>query len=271
VNNMFRLDGKVAIVTGGNGGIGKAIAAALASVGANIAIAARNRGKTARAVEEITRTYGVKAVGIETDVVQEDQIAAMVKRTADTFGRIDILVNNAGIAEGKEPMAVSTAEWDTVINTNLRAAFLCSKAVYPYMKTVGGGKIINIGSMASVLGSSVLPAYSASKGGIVQMGRSLAIAWAADNIQVNAILPGWIKTDLGKEVRALDPTFDSRIASLIPVGRYGEPPELGGTAIFLASQASSYVTGVALPVDGGFSIVLRGFDGPFPPPRQNPG
>jgi 2-deoxy-D-gluconate 3-dehydrogenase len=268
VNEMFNLKGKVAIVTGGNGGIGRAIAGALASMGANITIAARNRAKTEQAVKEIAVTHGVKVIGIETDVVHEEQINAMVRRTADTFGRIDILVNNAGIAEGKEPLSVSTAEWDTVINTNLRSAFLCSKAVHPYMKAVGGGKIINIGSMASLLGSSVLSAYSASKGGIVQLGRSLAIAWAADNIQVNAILPGWIKTDLGKEVREADPTFDARIASSIPVGRYGEPPELGGAAVFLASPASDYVTGVALPVDGGFSIVLRGFDGPFPPPHK---
>ena len=268
MNNMFSLEGKVAIVTGGNGGLGKAIASAFASMGANITIAARNRTKIEQAIKEITATYGVMALGIETDVVQEEQINSMVKKTADTFGRIDILVNDAGIAEGKEPLSVSTAEWDAVIDTNLRSAFLCSKAVYPYMKAVGGGKIINIGSMASILGSSVLPAYAASKGGIVQLGRSLAVAWAADNIQVNAILPGWCKTDLGKEVREADPTFEGRIASLVPMGRYGEAPELGGAAVFLASQASSYVTGVALPVDGGFSSVLRGFDGPFPPPRK---
>ncbi len=268
MSDLFRLDGKVAIVTGGNGGLGKAIASAFASVGANIVIAARNRAKTDAAVKEITKTYGVKVIGTQTDVAQEEQINSMVKKAADTFGRIDILVNNAGIAEGKPALDVSSAEWDLVINTNLRSAFLASKAVYPYMKAAGGGKIINIGSMASILGSPFLPAYGASKGGIVQMGRSLAIAWAQDNIQVNAILPGWFKTELGKEAREADPTLDTRVVSLIPVGRYADPSEIGGVAIFLASQATSYLTGVALPVDGGFSIALRGLDPPYPPAKK---
>ena len=265
MNHLFKLDGKVAIVTGGNGGIGKAIATALASYGANIVIAARNKSKTAEAAKEIADDYKVRVMGLELDVLREEQIDSMVKRVENDFGRIDILVNNAGIAEGKKPQDVSTAEWDTVLNTNLRGTFLCSKAVYPVFKAAKSGKIINIGSMASIFGSSLLPAYAASKGGIVQLTKSLAIAWAADNIQVNAILPGWFKTDLGQEAREADPTHEGRIAALTPTARWGSLHELGGASFFLASHASDFVTGVSLPVDGGYSICLNGMDGPFYP------
>jgi 2-deoxy-D-gluconate 3-dehydrogenase len=190
MNNLFNLDDKVAIVTGGNRGIGRALAGALASMGADIVIAARNRPKMAEAAKEIRESYGVKLIAIEKDVLQEEQINSMVKKTAETFGKIDILVNNSGIAEGKKPQDISVAEWDKVINTNLRAAFISCKAVYPHMKVAGGGKIINIASTASLFGSTFLPAYSSSKGGIVQLTKSMAVAWAVDNIQVNAILPG---------------------------------------------------------------------------------
>jgi 2-deoxy-D-gluconate 3-dehydrogenase len=266
MDDLFSLKGRVAIVTGGNGGIGKAIASALASQGAGIVVAARNRTKTARTIKEIKKAYGVRVLGIEVDLLHEEQIDAMVKKAMEALGRIDILVNNAGIAEGKKPQEVSTGEWDRVLNTNLRGAFLCSKAVYPHMKGMGGGKIINIGSMASIFGSAFLSAYSASKGGIAQLTKSLAVAWAPDNIQVNAILPGWYKTDLGGDARKADPTHEGRIASLTPMGRWGETRELGGAAIFLASHASDFVTGVELPVDGGYSICLNGMDGPFSPP-----
>jgi 2-deoxy-D-gluconate 3-dehydrogenase len=266
MNDLFSLEGRVAIVTGGNGGIGKAIACALASKGAGIAVAARNQTKTARAVKEIKESFGVSAQGIEVDLLHEEQIDLMVKKVMEVFGRIDILVNNAGIAEGKKPQDVSINDWDRVLNTNLRGTFLCARAVYPHMKDKGGGKIINIGSMASIFGSAFLPAYSASKGGIVQLTKSLAVAWAPDNIQVNAILPGWYKTGLGEEARKTDSTHERRIASLTPMGRWGKTNELGGAAIFLASSASDFVTGVELPVDGGYSISLNGMDGPFSPP-----
>jgi len=266
IKDLFSLEGRVAIVTGGNGGIGKAFACALASKGASIVVAARNQTKTAQTIKEIKKNYGTRVLGTEVDLLHEEQIDAMVKKVLEDFGRIDILVNNAGIAEGKKPQDVSINEWDRVLNTNLRGTFLCSRAVYPHMKAKGGGKIINIGSMASIFGSALLPAYSASKGGIVQLTKSLAVAWAPDNIQVNVILPGWYKTNLGEEARKADTTHESRIASLTPMGRWGETHELGGAAIFLASHASDFVTGVELPVDGGYSICLNGMDGPFSPP-----
>jgi 2-deoxy-D-gluconate 3-dehydrogenase len=270
MTDLFSLAGKVAIITGGNGGIGKALALSLASAGADVVIAARNKTKTQSAIQEISQKTGRRIEGIETDVLQERQILAMVEKAAHLLGGIDILINNSGIAEGKLPQDVTAEEWDRVIGTNLRGSFLCSKAVYPYMQKRGGGKIINIGSMASLMGSSVLPAYSSSKGGIVQLTKSLAVAWAVDNIQVNAILPGWFKTDLGGRTRGSAPNMDARITGLTPMGRFGQLSELGGAAIFLTSRASDFVTGVSIPVDGGYSIALRGLDGPFPPPKKSP-
>jgi len=265
MNKLFDLTGKKAIITGGNGGIGRAIAAALASAGADIIVAARNRAKTNETVSELQTAFGVQAAGVEFDVLQEFSINQMVLKSLKILGSLDILVNNSGIAEGKRPETVSSAEWDRVIDTNLRGAFLCSKAVYPILKKQRAGKIINIGSMTSIFGSGFLAAYGSSKGGIVQLSKSLAVAWAPDNIQVNAILPGWFKTELGSSARAEDPTHESRIIAATPMGRWGETHELGGAAIFLAGQASNFVTGIAIPVDGGYSSCLNGMDGPFKP------
>jgi 2-deoxy-D-gluconate 3-dehydrogenase len=180
----------------------------------------------------------------------------MVDQTIEKFGRIDILVNNAGINIRKMPQDYQISEWDGVLNVNLRSVFLCSQAVYPAMKKTGGGKIINIGSMTSIFGGAKLAPYGTSKGGIVQMMRSLAVAWATDNIQVNAILPGWINTDLTIQARKELNGLDKKVKSRTPVGRWGEPQDLAGAAVFLASPASDFVTGVALPVDGGYSIML---------------
>ncbi len=245
----FDLNGKVAIVTGGNTGIGYGIAYGLAEAGAAIVVASRRAEKNAEAVAQL-QALGGKAIGIATDVQDETSVQAMVKTTVDTFGRLDILVNNAGVNIRKEPQNYTLEEWQRVINTNLTSVFLCARDAYPHMLRAGGGKIINIGSMTSVFGSSVAPAYSASKGGVVQLTKSLAIFWAKDNIQVNAILPGWIHTDL--TAGSSTERYES-IRARIPHGRWGEPDELAGTAVFLASQASDYVTGVALPVDGGYT------------------
>ena len=256
MENMFSLKGKVAIVTGGNGGIGKGIARGYAAVGADIVIAGRNEQKTAEAEQEIKEAFGVRVLGLKIDVADEVQIKAMVDQTIDQFGRIDILVNNAGINIRKMPQDYQISEWDEVLNVNLRAVFLCCQAVYPAMKEAGGGKIINIGSMTSIFGGAKLAPYGTSKGGVVQMMRSLASAWAADNIQVNAILPGWIDTDLTKQARIDLAGLDENVKSRTPVKRWGKPGDLAGAAVFLASPASDFVTGVALPVDGGYSIAL---------------
>lgn len=253
---LFNLQGKVAIVTGGNGGIGLGIAQGLAGAGSNIVIGARNQAKTEEAVKSLAKEFKIEVLGLQVDVKEEDQVHLMVQRTVEKFGRIDILVNNAGINIRKFPQEYTIKEWDEVLMVNLRSAFLCSKVVYPVMKKGGGGKIINIGSMTSIMGGAKLAPYGASKGGIVQLTRSLAVAWGRDNIQVNAILPGWIDTELTKTARQQLPGLEENVVVRTPMGRWGNPADLVGAAIFLASKASDFVTGVALPVDGGFSIMI---------------
>jgi 2-deoxy-D-gluconate 3-dehydrogenase len=255
MKEMFNLKGKVAIVTGGNGGIGKGIARGFAAAGSEIVIAARNQSKTAETAREIQEESKVRVLGVQVDVREESQIRGMVQQALDLFGRIDILVNNAGTNIRKNPQDYALSEWDEVLNTNLRSAFLGCQAVYPVMKKAKSGKIINIGSMTSIFGNPQASLYSASKGGIVQLTRSLAVAWAADNIQVNALLPGWINTDLTRNARKVWPNLDERVLARTPAGRWGEPKDLAGAAIFLAGPASDFITGVALPVDGGFSVM----------------
>ncbi len=253
-SKQFDLTGKVAIVTGGNGGIGLGMARGLAEAGANIAVVGRNQTKCHAAAAEL-KTLGVKAISIIADVTDKTAVAEMTEQTLREFGRIDILVNNAGINIRKPPHALDIDEWDSVIRTNLTSAFLCSQSVYPAMKTAGGGKIINIGSMMSIFGASFTPAYAASKGGIVQFTRSCACAWAADNIQANAVLPGWIDTDLTRRAREQIDGLHERVLARTPAARWGASADFAGIAVFLASRASDFVTGTAIPVDGGFSIM----------------
>jgi 2-dehydro-3-deoxy-D-gluconate 5-dehydrogenase len=245
----FDLSPKVAIVTGGNGGIGLGIAQGLAHAGAAIVIAARDQEKNVQAVAALRQT-GVEVLSVCTDVRDEASVQTLVNTVVRAFGRVDILINNAGINIRKRPEEYSLNDWQQVLSTNLTGVFLCSRAVYPLMSQAGGGKIINIGSMTSIFGSNVSPAYAATKGGVVQFTKSLAIFWAKDNIQVNAILPGWIHTDLTASASTERYQF---IRSRIPQGRWGEPNDLAGAAVFLASRAADYVTGIALPVDGGYT------------------
>ena len=252
--NPFDLTGKVAVVTGGNGGLGLGIAMGLAEAGANIVIAARSVEKTAQALEDI-RSLGVEAHGITVDVTQEPAIQRMITNTMDHMGSLDILVNNSGIAVRGLPEDLTGVQWDSVLDVNLRSAFLASREAYTQMRGAGGGKIINVGSMYSIFGSDWGAPYAASKGGLVQLTKSLAVAWAKDNIQVNAILPGWFLTDLTRGIPEADPSRYDNINRRIPTGRWGEPSELGGAAVFLSSSASDYVTGSTLAVDGGYSSV----------------
>jgi len=253
-SGAFDLSGKVAIVTGGNGGIGLGMAQGLADAGADIAVVGRNETKSNAAVAEL-KARGVRAISVAADVTDKAAVAAMVERTVSELGRIDVLVNNAGINIRKPPHALALDEWDSVIRTNLTSAFLCSQAVYGAMKETGGGKIINIGSMMSIFGASFAPAYAASKGGIVQFTRSCACAWAADNIQVNAVLPGWIDTDLTRRAREQIDGLHDRVLARTPAARWGASADFAGIAVFLASAASDFVTGTAIPVDGGYSIM----------------
>jgi 2-deoxy-D-gluconate 3-dehydrogenase len=253
-SELFALKGKVAIVTGGNGGIGLGMARGLADAGADIAVVGRNEEKSKTAVTDL-RGRGVKAIAVTTDVTDKQAVGRMVDQVKGELGRIDILVNNAGINIRKPPHVLELEEWSSVIDTNLTSAFLCSKAVYPAMKSAGGGKVINIGSMMSIFGASFTPAYAASKGGIVQFTRACACAWAADNIQANAILPGWIDTDLTKRARVEVGGLHERVLARTPAARWGAIDDFAGIAVFLASPASDFVTGTAIPVDGGFSIM----------------
>jgi len=187
------------------------------------------------------------------DVADEASVAALVLGTVERCGRLDVLVNNAGINIRKPAHELSLAEWHQVLETNLTSAFLCSRAAYAPMKAQGGGKIVNIGSMLSIFGAGFAPAYGASKGGIVQLTRSLASAWARDNIQVNAVLPGWIDTELTQTARRQIPGLNESVLRRTPAGRWGEIDDMAGVAVFLASRASDFVTGTAIPVDGGYS------------------
>ncbi len=248
---LFDLAGKVAIVTGGNGGIGLGMAKGLAAASASVLLAGRNAEKNAAAAGELKR-IGAEAEALCADVTVEKDCEAIAAAALERFGRIDILINNAGINLRKQPEEYTLDEWRTVMDTNLTSAFLCSKAVYPAMKS-DGGKIINIGSMLSLFGTSFAAPYGASKGGIVQLTKALASAWAKDNIQVNAVLPGWIDTDLTRTARKDIPILHSRVLSRTPARRWGTPEDLAGIAVFLASRASDFVTGAAIPVDGGYA------------------
>jgi 2-dehydro-3-deoxy-D-gluconate 5-dehydrogenase len=254
--SLFDLSGKVAVVTGGNGGIGLGIAQGLGEAGAKVAIVGRNTEKSRMASQWLQAQAGVETLVVTADVGRQDDVDRTVAEITKHFGRVDILFNNAGINIRKQPEELTLAEWQEVINTNLTSAFLLSKAVYPSMKSGGGGKIVNIGSMTSIFGSPFASAYAATKGGIVQLTKSLALAWAKDNIQVNSILPGWFDTELTEKAREQIPGLHERVLSRIPQGRWAKPADMAGTAIWLASSASDYVTGIAIAVDGGYSSSL---------------
>jgi 2-deoxy-D-gluconate 3-dehydrogenase len=249
---LFDLSGRVAVVTGGNGGIGLGIAKGMAAAGATIIVAGRDTAKSAGAVKEL-EAMGGKASALAVDVLEEESCRSLVAGALDKYGRLDVLVNNAGINIRKQPEQYSLAEWHTVLDSNLTGAFLCSQAAFPAMKQAGAGKIINIGSMMSIFGAAFATAYAASKGGLVQMTKSMATAWAKDNVQVNAILPGWIDTALTRRAREQVPKLHDSVLQRTPAGRWGIPDDFAGIGIFLAARASDFVTGATIAVDGGFS------------------
>jgi 2-deoxy-D-gluconate 3-dehydrogenase len=250
--DLFNLKGKVALVTGGNGGIGLGMAKGMAGAGAAVVIAGRNKTKAQSALEEL-QSLG-RAEFVEFDALQEKSCKDAVNHTAEKFGQLDILVNNAGTTVRKQPQDLTTDDWNLVMTTNLTSAFQCAQAAYPHMKKLGAGKIINIGSMMTLFGAAYAAPYAASKGGIVQMTRAMATAWAKDNIQVNSILPGWIDTDLTRAAREQVAGLNERVLARTPAQRWGLPDDFAGIAVFLASAASDFVSGAAIPIDGGYSI-----------------
>lgn len=256
MTNPFDLTGKVALVTGGNGGIGLGISRGLARAGAKVAILGRKPEKTRDAAAQVKAEFGVETLAIVADVTVPADAERAIAEVLAAFGRLDILVNNAGINIRKQPQDLTVDDWHQVLEINLSSVFLLSKAAYPSLKAAGGGKIINIGSMTSIFGASFASAYAATKGGVVQFTKSLALAWAADRIQVNAILPGWFDTELTQGARRQIEGMHEKVLAKIPAGHWGHPDEIAGTAVWLASSASDYVTGVAVPVDGGFSSTM---------------
>ncbi|MEI9997570.1 MAG: glucose 1-dehydrogenase [Rhizomicrobium sp.] len=250
---LFDLTSKVALITGGNRGLGLAIAEGLAGFGAKIVIAARDQAAAEDSLATL-RTSGADCIFVKTEVEGADSRQHCIEAAVDRFGRLDILVNNAGISIRKPPEELSLDEWHKVIEVNLTAPFALATAAYPALKKSGGGKIINIGSLYSTFGAPLVAPYAASKGGIVQLTRSLATAWAKDNIQVNALLPGWHDTELTARARTDVAGLNEKVLSRTPAGRWGTPADIRGAAIFLASPASDFVTGASLVVDGGFSV-----------------
>jgi len=250
--DLFDLSGRVAVVTGGNGGIGLGMAKGLAGAGATVVIAARNAEKSAIAVGAL-EALGVRSAFVALDVADPESCRATVGQVLDRFGGLDILVNNAGMSIRKPPESYELGEWLKVIDTNLNGVFVLCQAAHVPMKRQGSGKIINIGSMMSIFGGAYAAPYSTSKGGIVQLSKSLATAWARDNIQVNSVLPGWIDTELTRDARDQVKGLNERVLARTPAGRWGVPEDLSGIAVFLASAASNFVTGAAIPVDGGYA------------------
>jgi len=244
----FDLTEKVALVTGGNGGIGLGMARGLAQAGAAVMVAGRDAEKNRRALAALGERAGTVMVDMASDGGGENAVAATISK----FGRLDIVVNNAGTNIRKAPQDYSLSEWHSVLNINLTSMFTCCQAAYPHLRQ-RGGKIINIGSMTSLFGASFAAPYGASKGGVVQLTKSLAAAWASENIQVNAVLPGWIDTDLTKGAREQVAGLHEKVLARTPAGRWGVPEDLAGIAVFLASPSSDFITGTAIPVDGGYS------------------
>lgn len=249
---LFDLTGRVAIITGGNGGIGRGIALGLAAAGASIAIFGRNIDKNQRVLAEL-EAIGVRSLALQVDVTDRSRLEAALDEVEDALGSIDILVNNAGIVSSSGGVLMENPDdWDNVIDTQLSAVFLLSRFAARSMAQRNSGKIINIGSMYSFFGSRTAPSYSAAKGAIIQLTRSMAIELAPYNIQVNAIAPGWIETDMTAPLLSMP--LNDEILARTPAGRWGQPEDIAGTAVFLASHASDFVTGTTICVDGGYAI-----------------
>ena len=254
--SLFNLKDKIALITGGNGGIGLGIANGFLSEGASVILLGRNKDKLEAAKKKIINEYDDSRVLAEQcDVTKRSDISEILDKIQKKFSGLDILVNNAGTNKrANEPHLLSDDDWRFVIDTNLTSIHNVTSLCFPIIKKRGGGKIINIGSMMSIFGSDYASADAASKGGVVQYTKSFAIAWAKYNVQVNAILPGWIVTEMTDEFGKLFPERYKLVEERTPTGRWGIPEDISGTAIFLASSASKFVTGTTIPVDGGYSV-----------------
>lgn len=256
VLERFRLDGQTAIVTGGNRGIGRAIAEALAEAGADVVIANRNADAGDAAAAEIAEDTGVETLAVETDVADEASVEAMVEEVLAEFETIDVLVNNAGIVVHEAAEEMSIDEWDSVVDINLRGPFLCSKHVGQEMMESGGGSILSVSSMSAFVANypQRQVSYNASKGGVEAFTRQLASEWAEHDIRVNTIAPGYIRTDNTDQADAIDPDIDEIWKDEMLMDEIAGPEDVAPTAVFLASDASRYMTGSCVVVDGGYTV-----------------
>jgi len=249
VLDAFRLDGRVAIVTGASRGLGEAMAVALAEAGADLVLTARTAPDLERVAAGV-RPLGRRAVAVPADVTVRADVERVAAEALRAFGGVDVLVNNAGVGSDAAFLDLADDEWDRVLDTNLRAAYLCTHVVGRHLVDRRRGKIINIASVAGLVGRSHMVPYAASKGALLQLTRSLAVEWARHNVQVNAICPGYFRTPMNEQF--LDSEAGARyVRQAVPVGRAGRPAELGPVAVFLASAASDYMSGAHIVIDGG--------------------
>jgi len=248
---VLALEGKIALVTGGSRGIGRAIALELARRGADVAVNYAHHAEAARQVVAEIEALGRRAVALPADVGDSDQAVALVNAVLDAFGRLDILVNNAGIVRDNLLLRMQESDWDEVLRINLKGAFNTSKAAVRQMVRQHFGRIINISSVSGLMGQVGQANYAASKAGLIGLTKSMARELAARNITVNVVAPGFIPTDINA---AMDEALRERLRTLIPLGRFGTAEDVAGAVAFLASEEAAYITGVVLPVDGGLSM-----------------
>ncbi|MWG35760.1 SDR family NAD(P)-dependent oxidoreductase [Halomarina oriensis] len=256
VLDRFRLDGQTAIVTGGNRGIGRAIAQALAEAGADIVVANRDVESGEETATEIAEETGVETLAVEVDVADEESVESMVAAVVEAFDSIDVLVNNAGIVVHEAAETMTVEEWDSVVDVNLRGAFCCSKHVGREMIESGGGTILSVSSMSALVANypQRQVAYNASKGGVEAFTRQLASEWAEHDIRVNTVAPGYVRTDNTDQADAVDPNIDEVWSDEMLMDDIAGPEDVAPVALFLVSDASRYMTGACVVVDGGYTV-----------------